>query len=159
MLLRKTRQLPANYFAFLGPLVDIRQSVANDSHPADPGTTASRPTRTVALCHHSLYQWIDGSEKSVDSAAPWWKHMHFTRTQAHVTLAGLSLAMVSSKLTLSAYLQDFHYPDRRTNPLLNYSGVYWFAHLRAVGASANLPRLTAAAQRDVNVSLTTRCRI
>ncbi|KAK3393261.1 hypothetical protein B0H63DRAFT_14817 [Podospora didyma] len=149
----KTRQLPANYFAFLGPLVDIRQSAANNSRAADPGTTASRPTRTVALCHHSLYQWIDGSEKSVDSAAPWWKHMHFTRAQADVTLSGLSLAMISSKLTLSAHLQDFYSTCRSTTPFLNYSGEYWFAHLRAVGASANLPRLTAAAQRDVNVSL------
>lgn len=133
----KTRELPANYFAFIGPLVDIRQSTADNSHhPAGPAATASRPTRTVALCHHSLYQRIEGSEKNVVSTAPWWKDMHFTWTRAHGTLAGLSLAMISSKSTLSAYLQDFYCPARSTTPFLNYCGEYWFAILPSVPLKA-----------------------
>lgn len=134
----KIGELPDNYFSFLGPLIDIRSSAFSSHAPTN------RPPRVVALCHHSLYQWIEGSEQSVDHAAPWWKQMHFTRTQAHEALAGLTLAMLGSKTMLSAYLQYLYNSARCPTPFLNYSGEFWFAHLRAVGSSAELAPLTAA---------------
>ncbi|OBT38828.1 hypothetical protein VE00_10774 [Pseudogymnoascus sp. WSF 3629] len=147
--LQKSRALPHNYFSFLGPLVDIKLSSANNEHPTEPGTTISRLARTVAICHHSLYQWIEGSETSVNRAAPWWEQVHFTRTEAHKTSAGLSLVMLSSRSMLSRYLQDFYNPSRSATPLLNYSGTYWFAHVRAVGASTTFPHLKAGGQHYV----------
>jgi hypothetical protein len=146
---QKSRALPDNYFSFLGPLVDIRSRNANNEHPTESSTTTNRLVRTVVICHHSLYQWIEGSEKSVNRAALWWEQVHFTRTDAHKTSAGLSLVMLSSRSMLSRYLQDFYHPAQSATPFLNYSGEYWFAHLRAVGASTKFPHLTVKEQLQV----------
>ena len=139
----KIAELPDDYFAFLGPLIDIRPTTTTTSSTSDDAPT-TRPPRMVALCHHSLYQWIEGTEQRVDHATPGWKEIHFSRSQAHGALAGLTLAMMTSTTMLGAHLQYLYRYTRCPVPFLNYSGEFWFAHLRAVGGSAGFALLTAA---------------
>jgi len=146
--IKKIEELPDDYFAFLGPLIDIRPAAAANT---DAPTNNTRPPRIVALCHHSLYQWIERTEQFTlrvaehTEHAPWWKQIHFTRAQAHGALAGLTLTMMASQAMLAAHLQHLYHPARCPTPFLNYAGEFWFAHLRAVGAPAELALLTNAA--------------
>lgn len=135
-----------DYFSFLGPLLDIRCTTVTE-RSAKAGDTIERPVTIVTMCHHSLQQWIDGSESLVDRDSDLWKQYHFTRIEAHHALASLSLVMLSSKSAVTEYLRTYYTPDN-AQPFVNYSGTHVFAHVRAIGTSAPLYRMNDRTERD-----------
>lgn len=130
---RKAHTLPDSYFAFLGPLVDIRSTADSDDTAKWHKTTDHRMTRTLVICHHSLTQWIEGVASAVEMRSDSWQEFHFSRKEAHEPLALLCLAMITSRSGLSTYLRGIYSPGTSTPPFLDYAGEYWSFHLRAVG--------------------------
>jgi hypothetical protein len=145
---RKAHELPDSYFAFLGPLVDIRSTGETVDTIGWQRITDRRISRTLVICHHSLTQWIEGTASAVKKSSEWWQEFHFSRIDAHKPLALLCLAMISSGSKLSDYLQDIYLPGRSTSPFLNYAGEYWSFHLRAVGGWSTTDHQREAQYRD-----------
>jgi hypothetical protein len=134
---QKAHRLPDSYFAFLGPLVDLRSTTDIVDMTKWHTTTDRRMTRTLVICHHSLTQWIEGTTSAVEMSSGYWQEFHFSRREAHKPLALLCLVMVSSRSRLSTYLRDIYSPKGTTSPFLNYAGEYWPFHLRAVGGESS----------------------
>jgi hypothetical protein len=145
---RKAHELPDSYFAFLGPLVDIRSTSETVHTVGWQRITDRRTSSTLVICHHSLAQWIEGTASAVKKNSEWWQEFHFSRIDAHKPLALLCLAMISSESKLRDYLQDIYLPGRSKSPFLNYAGEYWSFHLRAVGGWSTTDHQREAQYRD-----------